>query len=292
MATLDGMRWWSAGLALSVLLLVPVLAQEESEKEADMERIQGLMETGEWRAAVKALKSYKRKHAKTEEEKEEVGGLALLAEGELALEKIETDYRKKQKHRKTARELAKFLRKYSEQEELAEKAKEILQVARSQYVLIIEDFEDWESDDEDNRRNTRRFTLIDDPKLVKHGDWSCRWRAGKGWDYWSIKSPQLDWSEYDYFCMWIFNEKMEKRPGRIEIEPHSGGYHYFQYYLAIDWVGWKEIRMPLRGRASKFGRHGNPDWSSIEEIDFDHDDDIGTMVNIIVDDIHLEKHVK
>ena len=68
--------------------------------------------------------------------------------------------------------------------------------------------------------------------------------------------------------------------------------HYFQYLLTIDWTGWREVRMPLQGKRSKFGKHGNADWSMIERLDFEHDDDTGTAVEIVVDDIRLEKATK
>lgn len=282
-----------ACLVLAILRGAPVVAQEGSAKEEAMEKIQTLLDGGEWKDAARALKLYKRKHADSDEEKEEASQLMDRANGFLKFEKIEADYRKKEKARKASKELTKLLGKYHHVPDLKEKASELLDAVRSTYVLVIEDFEDWEAEEgEDDGRISRKRAIVRDPKFVKHGEASCRWSAGRGWGYWRIDSPELDWTKYDLFCVWIYNEKLGKRPGRIEIEPRSGGWHYFQYYLAIDWVGWKEIRMPLRGRTSKFGRHGNPDWSSIETIDFDHDDDVGTSVNIIIDDIRLERAVK
>ena len=296
MATVGRGTIWSAGLLLLLIpMTAPALQEEGEEKEAAMERIRARLDEQKWKNAIKEIKSYRRKHAKTDEEKEEVAGLMALAEGHQDLEKIEKDYRKKRKPRKTSRNLAKFLREYSDVPVLVEKGEELLEVARSEYVLVLEDFEDWKAGDgDDDGKKRERMTVVDDPKFVKHGRKACRWNSGKGWDYWSIESPQPDWSEYDYFCAWIYNEKVGPRPGRIDIEPTVGGYHYFRTFLVIDWVGWKEIRIPLTGRASMFGRHGNPDWTSIERVDFDHDDYYGggTAIDIIIDDIRLEKAVK
>ena len=137
-----------------------------------------------------------------------------------------------------------------------------------------------------------RMTLVEDSKFARHGDFAGRWSPGKSWVNWSVGVEEPDWTQYDFFCVWIYNAKVGPRPGQMEIEAHSGGQHYFQYLLTIDWTGWREIRMPLRGRTSKFGKHGNADWSMIERLEFEHDDDTGTSVEIIVDDIRLEKATK
>ena len=282
---------WAFAVVFSLILALPATAQVGSEKEGAMKNIESFMEEGNWKKALKGLKSYRRNYAKTEESKDEVDRLIKRAKGSQRLDKIETDFRKKGKPRKAARKLTKILKEYGENPEVVDRGKALQEEDRSLYVLDIEDFEDTKGadDDDDNAGRSRRRSIVGDPKLVKHGKYSCRWSTGMGWSYWSITSPQQDWSEYDFFCMWIYNEKVGSRPARIEIEPHSGGWQYFQYYLAIDWTGWREIRVPLTGRTSKFGRHGNPSWESIQRIDFDHDDDVGTPVNIIIDDIRLEK---
>ncbi|MCZ6691865.1 MAG: hypothetical protein O7H41_19945 [Planctomycetota bacterium] len=282
---------WAFVVVFSLILALPATAQVGPEKEEAMKSIMSLMDAGNWKKAIKALKSYRRSFAKTDESKEEVDRLIERAKGSQALDKIETDFRRKAKARKAANKLTKLLKEYGEIPEVVDRGKALMEAVRSQYVLVIEDFEDskGEVDDDDDAGRTLRRSLVGDPKLVKQGEYSCRWSTGRGWSYWSITSPTEDWSEYEYFCMWIYNEKVGSRPARIEIEPHSGGWHHFQYYLAIDWTGWKEIRVPLTGRTSKFGRRGNPSWKSIQRIDFDHDDDVGTPLNIIIDDIRLEK---
>ncbi len=295
------LHWRKHSILISVFVLALVAPlpgstgdEDESKREAEMARIQSLMDEGDWKAAGKALKSYGRKYAKTDEEKAEVESLRLLAEGEIELALIQKKYVKKQHHRKTANQLSGFIEKYGQHEELRARAEEVLNAARSAYVLVIEDFEDEESFDDGEVLDTapRGKSIVTDPKRVKQGRKAGRWKTGMGWDSWLFDSPKADWSEYDFFCMWVFNPKVNDPMAHLEIEPHTGGYHYFQYWLAIDWVGWKSIRVPLKGRASKFGKHGNADWAMIERLWFDKDEGRGAPFDLIFDDIRLEKATK
>lgn len=270
-------------LFLSAGIAAPSIAQEPEDPHAAREEIEALLAAGDWKAAEKAAKSFRRKHATTEELEKVAERLAAHAEGGAELDKIEKAFRQSSKPRTTARKLDRFLEEYREIDELAERAAELREAARSMYVLVLEDFEDRKADEDS------RLTIVDDPELVKHGEKAGRWNAGAGYRTFTYESPQPDISGYDFWCAWIYNAKKGPRPGHVRIDANSGGEHYFSFFLAIDWVGWKEIRMPLRGRASQFARHGNPDWALIEYFDIYHDDDAGTPVDLVLDDIRLEK---
>ncbi|MCZ6601502.1 MAG: hypothetical protein O6952_00690 [Planctomycetota bacterium] len=280
----------SAAVFLLVLLIGSPPTSADSEKESAMEEIQSLMQQEDWKKAIKAIKTYHRKHAKTDEEKDEISDLLTTVEGRQDLDEIETYYRKRQKIRKPVRDLNKFIGEFAEFPELVERAKGLLQALRSQFVHVLEDFEVW--DEDDPTRAGGKMTPVEDAKLVKHGKKSARWKTGPGWSSYAIDCTGLDWGEYAYFCAWIFNEKKPSRPSYIRFDPTSGGDHYWAYRLVVDWVGWKEIRMPLSGRGSLFSKHGNPHWDSIDYLQILHDDDAGGRVDVILDDIRLEKAVK
>lgn len=283
------------GLLISLAGVGPVPFQEGSEKEAALQEIESLMEAGEWQKAIKAIKAYLRKHAETEEEKEEASGRLTEAEASLELEEIEAEYRKKPRPRRAVQKLDRFVGEYADLDEypdldkLRERAVELRDILRSEYVLIVEDFENWEGISEEDRP---RMSQVSVPRLVRHGRSSCRWRAGIGWEECWLKNPLEDWSEYDLFCLWVYNEKKADRPGQIRIEPVSAEDHYYSFLLTVDWTGWREIRMPLTGKKSRFSRRGRPDWKMIESLGLFHSSLSSRSAEIIIDDIRLEKAVK
>jgi hypothetical protein len=282
-----------SALIIPLLLLPPLLGREE-DKQAAREEIETLMEARDWKGAIKVIKKYARKYADTDEEKAEAQTWRDTAEGLKEIEEIQESYAKKKRARRASRDLMKVLEEYGHVEEVKEKAEEIHNAVRSSFVLVIEDFEklgEMSEEDLEAELAGRRRSLVDDPKLVKQGDYAARWNTGLSWTTWSFDSPAMDWREYEFFAAWIYNESPGPRPGYLEIELRSGGWHYFEALLAIDWKGWREVRIPLRGKQSKFGKHGNADWAHIERIDFDHWDDSGVAVNIIIDDIRIEKNV-
>lgn len=282
----------SLGIVLSTLFTGALPLQEDTEKGAAMEKIRTLMDGGEWREAAKKLKFYLRKYAETEEEKESVSALLALAEGSRELDAIEKRYREKEQPRRATRDLTKLLKKYAEIPELVERALDLRELTRSQYVLVIQDFEE-SKDEEDGTPWGNFITRETDPKLVKHGESAGRWKNDySGTTATTFKSPQEDWSGHDFFCMWIHNEKRGKRPIHMRIEATSSASHRFSYFQALDWLGWKEIRMPMNGKKSKFGRYGKPSWNTITYIAIYINDEPGKTSEIIMDDIHLEKAVK
>ena len=101
-----------AGVALSVAATQASALDETVDKDDARQKIESLIDQGDWKAASKAIKSFRKKHAETDEEKADCDRLKALAEGSEALAKIETDYQKKQHPRKTSRSLGKFIAKY------------------------------------------------------------------------------------------------------------------------------------------------------------------------------------
>ncbi len=277
-------------VVLAMLPLLPLRAQESSEKETAMEQITSLMDEGDWKKAAKAIKKYGKKYAKTDEEKVEVAQLMATAEGNPTLEKISKEYRKNQKHLTAAKKLRKFLVKYYEEEDLRERAEQLLEAARSSYVLVLEDFEPVE--DGPDGGEMRDDTFTDDRKHVKHGLWARRFKSRSWSTICYFNSPEPDLTKYAFYCMWIYNAEKAKNMPHLRIDAMSGGSSYFSYFLAIDWVGWREIRMPLHGKRSLFGRHRNPDWAAIETFRIWHEDEGAAPLDIIIDDIRLEKPAK
>lgn len=283
-------KGWALCVAFCLLPLMP----PDDPKEEARGKIDSLLENRQWKDAAKAIKTYKRKHARSQEEKEEAENLLALAEGHRKIQSIQEEYARKKRARKCVLDLRKVIQKQGHVPEVKERAEELIDAARSTYVLVIEDFEDWADDCEEDEeiRDERRKCLVDDEKLVKHGDWAVRWTTGVGAAFWFLDSPTPNWAEYDYFCCWIFNEKVGKRPGYLEVEPQTASGHYFQALLPIDWVGWKEFRIPFKGKGGKFGKEGKASWDAIEGVWLDHHSWSGIGVDVIIDDIRLEKAVR
>ncbi|MCZ6690147.1 MAG: hypothetical protein O7H41_11125 [Planctomycetota bacterium] len=282
------------GVTLSLLLVAPPFHQDDGKKEAAMTVIQALMKDKNWKDAVKKLKSYKRKYAKTGEEEAKVDLMIDRAKTSQQLAKIRAEYQKKARPRKASEALRKLIRKHGDLEDLTAEAKTLLEAIRSVYVYEIEDFEDLE-EEKDPKVKKRRFMFpVTDPKFVQHGEQSCRWTSVFGGSTaHGFQVEEQDWSKYDFFCMWIYNErKAGKRPIHMRLEATSGGGHSYSYWQAIDWVGWREIRIPLLGRKSRFGKIGNPTWKSIGYLSMYFDDMPGHQFDMIIDDIRLEKAVK
>ncbi len=58
------------------------------------------------------------------------------------------------------------------------------------------------------------------------------------------------------------------------------------FQAKMDAVGWKEVRIPLRGRKSNFSRKGTPSWKTIRTLRLWKP--IGTSIDIVLDDVRLE----
>ncbi|MBQ4110185.1 MAG: polysaccharide lyase 8 family protein [Clostridia bacterium] len=57
-------------------------------------------------------------------------------------------------------------------------------------------------------------------------------------------SVSSDWSEYTHLTMWMYSEKAigSKLLAGIEC---ADGLGYFRYPFSVDWVGWKQIKIPI-----------------------------------------------
>ena len=82
------------------------------------------------------------------------------------------------------------------------------------------------------------------------------------------------------------------RPPNIQIRPGTDGWsHGFEYVFPIDFKGWREVRIPFAGKRG-FGRSGAGQWSDIQEVDFYHPSYAGVALDVVLDDIRLEKAIK
>ena len=264
-------------------------ATSEEEKEAAFEKAKGLMEAGDWKKAIKALKSYKKKYAKSEEEQKEVDALVLRAEGERKFAEIFKKHRKTSKIRPAVKGIRKFMQKYKEDLELLERAEEFYAALRSQYCIMITDFEEEDWPDIDDGMSAER-----DEGMVKHGLQSARWKTGIGARWVHIIPKVTDWTPYTYFCFWVYNAKKSNRPGYILIRPGSAGNtweHHFEYIFPIDFKGWREIRIDFKGKKG-FGKTGKADWAAIQEVQLYHPGTTGIAIEVVLDDMHLEKAVR
>ncbi|MCZ6691878.1 MAG: hypothetical protein O7H41_20010 [Planctomycetota bacterium] len=287
-------------VTLSLFLIPSASAHEEGDRESDLKAIHSLIEAGEFKDASKALKAYKKKYGRSAEEKERIESLTDLLEGSKDLAKIEDDYRKKQKPRRTAEKLGRLVEDFSQHPSLVKRATALLDAIRSEYVLVLEDFEGRKTGNKELDKllgrlgvpRAKGMTLTDDPRYVKHGKWSCRWKLTKGGSTHVISTPENDFSGYDYFCAWIYNGQRGGRPAQLRVDATSGWDTMYSYVFAVDWKGWREIRMPLRGRNSKFSRHGAVDWSAINFISIAYSAESPGPLNIVIDDIRMEKAVK
>ena len=295
-------------LMLAALLCAPILIgsslpQEDPEKHAAMERIRGYLDSGEWKAAGKYLKIYLKKHASATEERSEISALIHKAKGFEAYEKIQKEYQRRQKARKGAGKIQNLLRDFADVPDLVKLAEEYLEVLRAQYIFVLDDFEGW-PDPEAQKKMDREEKMKLKPMStglvletredrVKQGHQAGRWTAKRGGG--SIALPPIldDWTGFDQMCMWIYNEKVyPKNIQHLRVHVSSGGPNFFRALIALDWRGWKEIRLPLRGRNSPFGKHGHGKWNSVAIAFIEHMDWLPLPLDLVFDDIRLEKRAQ
>ncbi len=261
---------------------------EDGDKEAAFQKAKDLVEAGEWKKAARAFKSYRKKYARSDEEVKELDVLVLQAEVERDFAVVDKKYRKDSKVRPAIKGLRKLLGKYPEEDELRDRLLEFREGVRSQFVGIVEDFEDEDWPDVDNRR----VKAVDDAKWVKHGKRAIRWTTTRAGDSIYMKPETTDWKPYTYFCFWIYNHKKSDKPSWFWIRAGSEGWsHHFEYLFKIDFTGWREVRIAFTGKRG-FSRYGMPEWDQIEELEFWHSGDSITSFDVTIDDVRLEKHKK
>ena len=283
-------------LCLALLLLGAAPHQDASEKDQEMLRIKTLLEEGAWKGAVKALKGFLRNHVETPEEKAKVARMLRGAEGSMKLEEIQEEYRKKQKIRKALKQTNKFLDDYPDFPDLVSTAEQFLEVVRSQYLLVLEDFEDWGKDEEEAKKKSRLMGHVkveEEPKFVKQGKRAGRWQSRRGGSSFSVPVPEKDWSDYDFVTMWIYSAKPQgKYMSHLRVDCSCIGGGAFTTLIAIDWLGWKKVKLSMDRKRGVFSAQGRPDWKEMGYFYISHADSLPTSFDIVLDDICLEKKVK
>jgi hypothetical protein len=277
------------GIALlAVILLIP-----SPDKEQERERIDSLIRQEDWKAAKKALKAYLKKHADSPEEKEEIRTLLDRATGLITLEKIQKEYQRTARIRRAVGKVTKLLEKHGHDAVLRERAEGLLADIRSRYVHVLDDFEVWQ--DKDGEACTKRGDVVieTDPEWVKEGRRSGRWTSKSGGSCFWVKPQETDWTDYDLFCLWIHNGRREgPRMGHIRVQVVCKDGGSFTTLIALEWEGWRNLQIPLRGRGGRFLTDGRGDWSDILTVYMYQVDILPTPIGIVVDDIRLEKAVK
>ena len=292
-----------AALLCAPFLLGSSLPQEVQEKHSAMEKIRGYLDNGEWKAAGKYLKIYLKKHTSTTEERSEISALIREAKGFETFEKIQKEYQRGEKARKATGKIQDLLLDFSDVPDLVKLAEEYLEALRTQYIFVFDDFEGWPNpeaekkmDSEEKKKLGPRITglvLETREARVKQGHQAGRWTSKRGGG--SISLPPIldDWTGFDFMCMWIHNDKVyPKHIQHLRVHVSSGGPNFFRALIALDWRGWKEIRLPLRGRKSPFGKYGHGDWSSVTFVFIEHVDSLPRSLDLVFDDVRLEKAVK
>lgn len=283
-------------VSLGLLFLCGASSQEGPEKEEEMARIRTLIEEGAWKQAARALKGYLRTYPGTPEEKAEVTGMLRHAEGSLKIEEIQGEYRRRHRIRKAVKKLDEFLEEYADFPDLVALARDVLGAVRSEYILVLQDFEGWkpegEEEEEDEKNAKGPLQLETDPEFVKEGTKAGRWGRKRSGAVFSVPTPQKDFSGYDFVAMWIYSGKPEGRFTshlRLEISSIDGG--YYLTHIAIDWVGWRRIRLWTDSKKGVFSRRGRPDWKQIAGFHIYHSESVAHPVDIVLDDICLERKV-
>ncbi len=267
--------------AFIVVLIGGVTAQEEARdaKIKDLEeQIEQKMKEKDWTRAASAVR--KLRLLVKGEEREEADALLLRVNGEKEWEKISKARQGTIRPGKLLGKLRHFLKKYGENEELRERAEELRAAIRKDVIYVIDDFEEADPDDYD--RDTKLVPVRDRGEEAGHG---LHWKTD------SLREKELqfhfdvsDWTPYESLSYWIYTEQ---KGGRLTIDCVTDNDHFFEARNNIDWIGWKQIRIPLQGRGSRFRREGKATWSNIQWIRFWKDE--GKPIDMILDDIQLEK---
>lgn len=273
-----------------LLLMVTLLQPTLQEKEEAMAGIELLLREGAHKKAHKALKTYRRKHAETDEEKEEVDRLIRAAEGGMELDDIAGEYRMKKRPRRTVSRLDDLIHRYRDLPDLLSPAEELRESLRSLYVLEVQDFEATLEVKGLGLTDRDAARTVEDPELVRHGKRSVRWKPrSKSSALDTFLIEEQDWTEYGFFCAWIYSPGKTSPSTQLRISAIEGilPFNWFEAYLEIDWKGWRNVRIPLRGRQGKFRPHGKPSWTDIGRIMIFQEQ--GPLPELIVDDIRVEK---
>ena len=80
--------------------------------------------------------------------------------------------------------------------------------------------------------------------------------------------------------------------GHIRVEVRTGTGGYFTRIIALDWEGWRNLRVPMKGKKAGFASDTRADWSDVHHLYFYQIDTHPTPFDVVLDDIRLEKAVK
>ncbi|MCZ6690899.1 MAG: hypothetical protein O7H41_15005 [Planctomycetota bacterium] len=267
--------------AFIVVLVGGVTAQEEARdaKIKDLKnQIEQRIKEKDWTKAGSAIR--KLRLLVKGEQREEADALLLRVKGEKEWEKVSKARRGKTRPGKLLGKLRHFLKKYGENEELRERAEELRAAIRKDVIYVIDDFE--EADSDDYGRDTEIVPVRNRGEEEGHG---LRWKTeSRREEELQFHFDVSDWTPYESLSFWIY---AEEKGGRLTIDCVTDNDHFFEAWNNIDWTGWKQIRIPLQGRGSRFRKKGKPAWSNIQWIRFWKDE--GKPIDIIIDDMQLEK---
>jgi hypothetical protein len=172
--------------------------------------------------------------------------------------------------------LERFRAKYQDVAPLKARATTAIDKVRETVYTMVDDFE---------KELPSGLKRVDEPEHVKHGDRAASFvthRGGSAQVF--LDSPQSDWTEFDALVLWIY---AKKKGGRLTIDVTTGGSNYFEAWSNVDWTGWREIRIPLRGSKSRFARNGVANWENVSSLRLWKPS--GTSLDIVVDDVRLER---
>lgn len=269
---------------VTVTLVIAVVLGASGQDAGDDSKaltlqIEKHIEKREWKEARAAAKKLKR--MLSADRRKDAVALLTRIDGREAFCKIQDSWKKSKHPKKAESQLARFLKKYAKSSELRKLVAPLQKEVREALYHVIEDFEE-EVDPE-------YWIAVRGSEKVRQGEVGARWRSQRldestAYLYCDVK----DWTQYTHLVLWIYNADA-KKGGTITLDPYGEGpdEDYFQYLLTVNWKGWKELRLPLQGKKSRFQRHGKADWKTVDTLRFYKED--GRKIDIVVDDVRLER---
>ena len=258
----------------------PLSAKAAEDKDALREEVNQAIANEDWKKARAAAKKLKRALAR--EHRDEATKLLRTIDAREALEKIAKAWESRPRAKKALQDLDRFLMSVEGDEDLEKRGRELQKKIRDAVYFVIGDFEsgifnDWSSTREE--------------KHVKQGEVAGHWNPEEDDAAVFLYSEQRDWTQYTHLVLWIYNADA-KKGSKFTLDPYvvdRGTEDYFQYTVNVTWKGWKELRVPLHGKKSKFLPTGKPTWKNIGGLRFWTLR--GRHLDLIIDDVRLEKRV-
>ena len=263
-------------LLLATLCFLPP-GDDEVNLDELREQIATEVRAGEWSAASKSIRLLK-KHGKSAV-KEEVKSLDEWRKARKQLLALDEKWRKNKLTLEAALpRFEAFLQQHRKQPYLQEELiQKFTQFIESAFVLI-EDFESYPLG-----HQQERMSVVNSPR--HWGSQAARWTDERMSDEkWSVFSQTSDWTEFEALVLWIHAEK----PGQVfEVRVWLKDGKGAKAPVQVRWKGWKQVRLPLRGKRAPFRIDPGGDWSQVNSIQFYKDE--GIKVDVTIDDLYLEK---